>query len=83
MRLFDFILGTAIINSATKHHKNNSSRTYGYNDSFERGYEDGYEDICYEKDSFDSAEYDDNNRDLCGNGVGDYGCSCDDRGDDW
>lgn len=44
MGLLDFLLGAAIMDRASNHHKNNRNHSSGYNNSYERGYEDGYED---------------------------------------
>ena len=75
MGLLDFLFAGAVINSVKKARHNSSQPTYGRATDYDRGYEDGYDDSCYDHGYHD--DYDCHDTYDCG--VCDT--DCDDAGD--
>lgn len=50
MGLFDFLFSSGISNCQKKAHRNAGNNTTSDHENYARGYEDGYDDCCYDHD---------------------------------
>ena len=74
MGLLDFLFAGAVINSVKKARHNSSQPSHGRAADYDHGYEEGYDDGCYDHgfhddcdchDTYDCGDYDDDCENDC------------------
>ena len=74
MGLLDFLFAGAVINSVKKARHNSSQSSHGRAADYDHGYEEGYDDGCYDHgfhddcdchDTYDCGDYDDDCENDC------------------
>jgi hypothetical protein len=77
MGLLDFLLLGALINSCRSNRDSSNNHSLFSNNSYDRGYNDGYDDACMDHDNYDCQDC----HDCYDNGYDYEDCDCGYDGD--